>query len=61
MIVKVLQLALLSKVMNAPAALSNGWKGAQIFDRLLCRCIESANEHGDDEGDDERHEVKAYS
>lgn len=60
MIVKVLQLALLSKVMNTAAALTNGWKGAQIFDRLLCRCIEGANEHGGD-GDDGRDEVKAYS
>ena len=53
-IVKVLQLALFSKIMNTPAALANGWKDAQIFDRLLCRCIEGANEHGDDEGDGKR-------
>ena len=60
MIVEVLQLALLGEVMNTPTALTNGWKSAQVFDRLLCRYTEGANEHGDDE-DDGRDEVKAYS
>lgn len=58
-IVKVLQLALLSKVMNTPAALTDGWEGAQIFDRLLCRGIEGAKEHGDD-GDEARRGKSLY-
>jgi len=59
-IVEVLQLALLSEVMNTPTALTDGWKGAQVLDCLLCRRIGGANEHSDGE-DDGGDEVKAYS